>query len=140
MMLHREASLMDAIAAFGATDEALRCATADGAFNECWRVNGRFVEYCRKMGLRAELWKGIGYLGDPRHIHGRRLLAEDVHPRTWTHYVAVVEDMVVDWTARQHDPSLPWPRLALPPDLCQEWDEVTCWVGADDVVFPHGSP
>lgn len=83
------ATLPELIAAFAGRPDVLACLDPVTAFGACGPVSRRFAAAARATGLSARI------------VRMSRWADDGVAERVLLHDVAVIEDIVVDWSARQ---------------------------------------
>lgn len=83
----------------------------------CAMVSEQFVDWMHEKGLNASMMSG--------HVATNPDWAKRAGVRAGTdadaHTVAVVDDTVVDFTARQFDPKAPFPKLTTVSQFESEW-------------------
>lgn len=101
-----------------------RCRTPQGAYANCLAVSAAFSQQARELGLAAGLvelrfsarWEGRGA--------GRWPF---VLPGSHSHWVSLLGEETVDWTARQFQANAAYPLISSPACLREEWGEVILW-------------
>lgn len=77
-------------------------ATPQGAEGKCYDAANHFLNY-----LRAE-----GYISYPEDLRGHRYLLDEVAVIAGcSHHAALIDDFLIDFTARQFDAAAPFPLV-----------------------------
>jgi hypothetical protein len=116
------------IAAFALEAEAVHCVTPRGAYANCLALSGRFAAWLRSRGVLCSMVRAAGYRGSLDTAAGRWPHAD---PRSFEHWITVVDGFAIDWTARQFDPEAAWPSVTPVADLRAAWEQVDCWSCAE---------
>lgn len=95
-------------------------ATSKGAFDRCDKVAAELIAFLADRGVEAKAVRLVGYKGG---IAGAHPKWREISSHGWTHYAVVVGNDVVDCTARQFDPAMPFPSVQPVAGTSSLWNE-----------------
>jgi hypothetical protein len=106
-------------------DQAIDWDTPRGASSQCWGASCSFATQSYLHPSTTHVVRFTGFRGDPS------VLQQGLRPEQTRHHVNVTDtdegQQVVDWTARQFDPSANFPHVEPLDEYRKRWDTEHEW-------------
>ena len=93
--------------------------TQQRAFDRCYQTA---LEYSKKIG--GTVVQVSDYKGDLSKAHPKWKKDFRDFPDSISHYMNLHNDKFIDWTARQFNPSHPYPRIMTESQVRREWSNI----------------
>lgn len=105
--------------------------TQEGAFDACLDATKELVRELGEAGFTAETVRFTeGTRQWPEaHAKWQGLVSRMLPTRSyaWVHYCVLVDDLVIDVTRRQFDPSADFPHFGTTEEISRDWGRAEVW-------------